>query len=157
MPDRSDRRVCLAPRVNVITLAVSDLERGLSFYRDGLGLPSQGIVGTQYLGDDDTPAGAIAMFRLDDGLILNLYPRSALAKDAGIDSEEAQGSPMSLGQIVDAREDVDRLLDLARRAGGRVHGSAHERPWGIYSGYFSDPDGHLWEIIYPLPADAPDT
>ncbi len=156
MPARSDRQLSLAPRVHVITLGVSDLERGLSFYRDGLGLPSRGIVGTKYLGDDDTPAGAIAMFQLDDGLVLNLYPRPDLAKDAGIDSGEVQGSPMSIGQIVDTREDVDRLLDLARRAGGRVHGSAHERPWGIYSGYFSDPDGHLWEIIYRLPTAPPE-
>lgn len=57
--------------------------------------------------------------------------------------------------MVDSQEDVDRVLDLALGAGARVLGPAHERPWGIYSGYFSDPDGHLYEVIYMLPRDAP--
>ena len=80
--------------------------------------------------------------------ILSLYPRSELAKDAGVQAIETAGAGMSLGQLVDSREEVDRVLELARQAGGRVLGAAHERPWGIYSGYFADPDDHLWEIIY---------
>jgi uncharacterized glyoxalase superfamily protein PhnB len=111
-------------------------------------LPSQGITATEFLGDDEKPAGAIAMFTLDDGLRLALYPRSELAKDAGVEQLATAGSGVSLGHFVDSRADVDRTLELAARAGARVHGTAHERPWGIYSGYFSDPDGHLWEIIY---------
>lgn len=155
MPDHPQQPGSLAARIHVITLGVSDLKRALSFYRDGLGLPSQGITGTQFRGDDEHPAGAIAMFKLDDGLMLSLYPRSELAKDAGVDASHTAGSGLSIGQIVDSREDVDRVLDLARRAGATVPGPAHERPWGIYSGYFTDPDGHLWEIIYSLPPDAP--
>jgi uncharacterized protein len=139
--------VTIAPRIHVLTLGVSDLERSLAFYRDGLGLPSEGISGTKYEGDDETPAGAVAMFTLSDGLILSLYPRSELAKDAGVD-ELPVGSAISVGQIVASREEVDRVLELARQAGGRVIGEPHERPWGIYSGYFADPDEHLWEIIY---------
>jgi len=91
------------------------------------------------------------MFTLQDGLMLSLYPRSELAKDAGVEQEATAGSGISLGHFVDTREDVDRVLDLAQRAGGRVLGAAHERPWGIYSGYFSDPDGHMWEVLTVLP------
>ena len=136
----------ITPRIHVLTLGVSDLERSLEFYREGLGPPSDGITGTQYPGDDEHPAGDVAMFTLSDGLILSLYPRSELAKDAGVD-ELPVGSAISVGQIVEGREEVDRVLELAARAGARVIGELHDRPWGIYSGYFADPDGHLWEII----------
>ncbi len=143
----------LKPRIHAITLGVADLERSLAFYRDGLGLPSSGITGTQYPGDDQLPAGAVVMFTLDDGLVLSLYPRSELAKDAGVDVSVVAGSGVSVGHFVDSREEVDAVLDLAARAGGRVLGPAHERAWGIYSGYFSDPDGHLWEVLTVLPRD----
>ncbi|MGN6372300.1 MAG: VOC family protein [Solirubrobacteraceae bacterium] len=142
-------------RIHVVTLGVEDLERSLAFYRDGLGLPSKGITGTQFAGDEDKPAGDVAMFTLEDGLILSLYPRSELAKDAGVDPSYTAGSGFSIGHLVDSPADVDRLLALAAQAGGRVLGPAHERPWGIYSGYFADPDGHLWEIIHFPNADAP--
>lgn len=151
MPDQSEHLRALTARVHVLTLGVSDLERATSFYRDGLGLPSPGITAAEFGGDETHPAGAIAMFTLDDGLRLALYPRSELAKDAGIDAGHTAGSGVSIGHIVERRDDVDRVLDLARRAGARVLGPAHERPWGIYSGYFSDPDDHLWEVIYILP------
>jgi catechol 2,3-dioxygenase-like lactoylglutathione lyase family enzyme len=85
MPDSSHTSKPLSPRVHAVTLGVDDLERALGFYRDGLGLPSEGITGTQFAGDEQNPAGAVAMFNLDDGLILSLYPRSELAKDAGVD------------------------------------------------------------------------
>jgi uncharacterized protein len=151
VPDRSDNPRSLTARIHVLTLGVSDLERAMSFYRDGLGLPSPGITATEFAADDRHPAGAIAMFTLDDGLRLALYPRSELARDAGVDAGHTAGSGVSIGHIVERREDVDRVLDLARHAGARVLGPAHERPWGIYSGYFADPDDHLWEVIYILP------
>jgi len=155
MADHPVQLGSMKPRIHVITLGVSDLDRALSFYRDGLGLHSQGITGTAFPGDERTPAGAVVMFTLDDGLIFSLYPRSELAKDAGVDASKTAGSGMSIGHIVDSREDVDRVLDLARRAGAHVLGPAHERPWGIYSGYFSDPDDHLWEVMYVLPGRTP--
>ena len=148
MSDRSPTLDSLKARVHIITLGVDDLERALAFYREGLGLPSRGITATEFVGDEENPAGAIAMFTLDDGLTLALYPRSELAKDAGVDQQATAGSGVSLGHLVDSRADVDHILKLAAEAGARVLGSAHERPWGIYSGYFSDPDGHLWEIVY---------
>jgi uncharacterized protein len=155
MPDESSNQPALTPRIHVITLGVSDLERSLRFYREGLGFRSEGITGTQFPGDDENPAGAVAMFTLEDGLILSLYPRTELAKDAGVGLEAIAGSGISIGHLVDSREEVDRILDLAGRAGARVLGPAHERPWGIYSGYFSDPDGHLWEIVYFFATPSP--
>jgi uncharacterized protein len=139
-------------RIHVVTLGVSDLDRALAFYREGLGLSSPGIIGTEYTGDEQNPAGAAAMFTLDDGLVLAIYPRSELAKDAGVPADRLSGSGHSLGHVVERRADVDRLLEEAARAGATVLGEPHDRPWGIYSGYFSDPDGHLWEVVYFPPS-----
>jgi uncharacterized protein len=133
-------------RIDVITLAVEDLERALAFYR-ALGLQSPGVTATKFTGDATHPAGAIAMFQLDGGRILSLYPRSELAKDVGIPPGPAQSGEFSLGQIVATRDEVDALLAKAEAAGAPVT-EVHDRPWGIYSGYFRDPDGHLWEIIH---------
>jgi catechol 2,3-dioxygenase-like lactoylglutathione lyase family enzyme len=138
----------MQPQVHVITLAVENLERSLEFYRDGLGLQTRGIVGTEFSGDDSTPAGAVVMFELDGGLMLALYPRTELAKDAGVSFAAPKTGEFSIGQIVATREEVDALLAQAKAAGAMVTDEAHERPWGIYSGYFRDLDGHLWEIIW---------
>ncbi len=137
----------MEPRINAITLAVSDLDRALAFYR-GLGLESPGVGGTEFVGDDSTPAGAVAMFKLRGGLILSLYPRSELAKDANVPLEEPTVGGFSIGHAVAAKEDVDALLAQAEAAGATLTEPPHDRPWGIYSGYFRDPDGHLWEIIW---------
>jgi catechol 2,3-dioxygenase-like lactoylglutathione lyase family enzyme len=135
-------------RIDVITLGVDDLERALTFYREGLGLDSPGVVGTQWAGDEATPAGAVAMFQLQNGTMLSLYPRSELGKDANTDLGTSETSQFSIGQLVPSREAVDQVLAQAQAAGATLTDSAHDRPWGIYSGYFRDPDGHLWEIIY---------
>ena len=136
------------PRIGVITLAVADLDRALRFYRDGLGLESPGIVGSEWTGDEENAAGEIVMFRLEGDLLLALYPRSELAKDARIPLEPASPGGFSIGHLVASRAEVDALLAAAEAAGATVTDSPHERPWGIYSGYFRDPDGHLWEIIW---------
>jgi uncharacterized protein len=133
-------------RIDVITLAVDNFERALTFYR-ALGFESKGVVATEYVGDDIHPAGAIAIVHLDGGQILSLYPRTELAKDAGIRAGPAQSGEFSLGHIVASRDDVDALLARAEAAGAPVT-EVHDRPWGIYSGYFRDPDGHLWEVIH---------
>jgi catechol 2,3-dioxygenase-like lactoylglutathione lyase family enzyme len=135
-------------RIHVITLAVDDLERALSFYRDGLGLESPGIIGTEFPGDDMNPAGAVAMFQLHGGLILALYPRTELAKDAEVPLASPNAGEFSLGHAVASREAVDSLLTDARTAGATLTEEPHDRPWGIYSGYFRDPDGHLWEVMW---------
>jgi uncharacterized protein len=133
-------------RIHVITLGVDDLERALEFYR-ALGLRSRGVIGTEFPGDDTTPAGAAAMFELDDGLTLALYPRTELAKDANMTLAPTTGA-FSIGHLVASRQDVDAVLAKAKAAGATLTDEPHERPWGIYSGYFRDLDGHLWEIIW---------
>ena len=134
-------------RIDIITLAVTDLERALDFYRDGLGLQSRGVIGTEYVGDDVNPAGALAMFELRDGLILALYPRTELAKDANVPLGPPRTGEFSLGHAVASKAEVDALLTQAQAAGATLTDQPHDRPWGIYSGYFRDPDGHLWEIL----------
>jgi catechol 2,3-dioxygenase-like lactoylglutathione lyase family enzyme len=134
------------PRLDVVTLAVADLERALAFYRR-LGLESNGIVGTEWTDETTGANGAVAIFRLESGLLLNLYPRADLARDATIPVGPSQSGEFSLAQLVRSREEVDGVLEKAAAAGAIVT-PAHERPWGIYSGYFRDPDGHLWEIIW---------
>jgi uncharacterized protein len=136
------------PRVDVTTLAVADLDRAHAFYRDGLGFESEGVVGAEFMGDETTPAGAAALFKLRGGLFLSLYPRVDLAKDADVPLGPPKAGEFSIGQLVSYRAEVDALLDRARAAGASVSTPPHDRPWGIYSGYFRDPDGHLWEIIW---------
>ena len=137
----------MEPRVDVITLAVEDLERALRFYRDGLGFESSGVVGTQWTDEESGANGAIAVFKFQSGLLLSLYPRSDLAKDAAIPAGPARPGEFSLGQLVQSRAEVDELIEKAEAAGAAVT-TPRDRPWGIYSGYFRDVDGHLWEIIW---------
>lgn len=138
----------MQPRIHVLTLAVSDLDRALAFYRDGLGLKSEGVVGSEFAGDATTPAGAVAMFQLHGGLILALYPRTELAKDAHVPVGPPGSGEFSIGHIVSSKAAVDELLRRAEAAGATLTDQPHDRPWGIYSGYFRDPDGHLWEILW---------
>ncbi len=144
----------MQPRIHVITLAVSDLDRSLAFYRS-LGLESPGVVGTEFPGDETHPAGDVAMFQLQGDLILALYPRTELAKDAHIPLGAPNSGEFSIGHIVASKEAVDALLAEAETAGATVTDRPHDRPWGIYSGYFRDLDGHLWEIIWnPEPTES---
>ena len=132
----------MKPHIKVITLGVSDLERSLAFYRDGLRLPTQGIIGTEF---ED---GAVVFFNMNDDLILALYPRTSLAKDAKVPVRPSSPSEFSIGHIVGSNEEVDAIMQQAERAGARVTDPAHDRFWGGYSGYFQDLDGHLWEIAW---------
>lgn len=132
----------MRPRIKVITLGVGDLEKSLVFYRDGLGLPTRGIVGTEF---ED---GAVVFFDMNDDLILALYPKAALAKDAKLAVGPASPAQFSIGHIVKSRQEVDALMKRAEKAGAKVTDPAHDRFWGGYSGYFQDPDGHLWEIAW---------
>jgi len=138
----------MKPRIHVITLAVDDLQRALAFYRDGLGFDSTGVVGSEFIDDRTGAEGAIAIFNLADGLILNIYPRSELAKDANVPFGQPKTGEFSIGHAATNRAEVDAILTLAEAAGATLLDKPHDRPWGIYSGYFQDPDGHLWEIMY---------
>lgn len=132
----------MKPRIKVITLGVDDLNRSLAFYRDGLGLPTEGIIGTEF---ED---GAVVFFNMNDNLILALYPRPALAKDAKVPLSAPSPSDLSIGHIVGSRDEVDDVIQQAEQAGGRITDPARDRFWGGYAGYFQDPDGHLWEIAW---------
>ncbi len=132
----------MKPRLNVITLGVDDLNRSLAFYRDGLGLPTKGIVGTEF---ED---GAVVFINMSGGLILALYPRDALAKDAGVAVGPPSPTELSLGHFVKSKRDVDAVMNQAAEAGAKITDPARDRFWGGYSGYFRDPDGHLWEIAW---------
>lgn len=132
----------MKPRIKVITLGVDDLERSLAFYRDGLGLPTEGIIGTEF---ED---GAVVFFNMNDDLILALYPRPALAKDAKVSLSPSSPSELSIGHIVGSKQEVDAIMQQAAKAGAHVTDAARDRFWGGYSGYFQDPDGHLWEIAW---------
>ena len=132
----------MKPRVTVITLGVDDLDRALRFYRDGLGWRTDGIVGTQF------EHGAVVFFELEGGLALALWPRASLAHDSGLPVSSPGAPPFSLGHNVSSREDVDAVMQQALRAGASVVKVAHDTFWGGYAGYFRDPDGHLWEVVW---------
>ena len=135
-------------KIFFITLAVADLERSVAFYRDGLGWPTEGIVGREFHDQLTGADGTIAFFTLDGGLLLGLYERANLGKDAGVPAGPVSSTEFSLGIPVDSQADVDRQLAEAEAAGGTLTAPAHMRPFGVYSGYFADPDGHLWEIAW---------
>ncbi len=135
-------------KISFITLAVADLERSVAFYRDGLGWPTEGIVGREFHDQLTGADGTIAFFTLDGGLLLGLYERANLGKDAGVPAGPVSSTEFSLGIPVDSQADVDRQLAEAEAAGGTLTAPAHMRPFGVYSGYFADPDGHLWEIAW---------
>lgn len=132
----------MKPRITLITLGVDDLERAVAFYRDGLGLATEGIIGQEF------EHGAVAFFDLQAGLKLALWPRASLAHDAGLPLEPRSATELSLGHNVATRDEVDVVLSQAAAAGGTIVKPAGETFWGGYAGYFQDPDGHLWEAAW---------
>ena len=129
-------------RITLLTLGVDDLERSLHFYRDGLGLKSDGIVGKEF------EHGAVAFFELQPGLRLALWPRTSLAHDAGIDVAGRSSTEFSIGHNVSSKAEVDAIMAQAAKAGAVIVKRAHDTFWGGYAGYFADPDGHLWEVAW---------
>lgn len=132
----------MKPRLTVMTLGVDDLERSLTFYRDGLGFPTEGIVGKQF------EHGAVAFFDLEGGLKLAIFERHNLALDAKINQTQPNPGGFSLGHNVTSKEEVDHVMEEAKKAGAVITVPAHDTFWGGYSGYFQDPDGHLWEVVW---------
>jgi len=132
----------MQPRITIITLGVDDLERAVTFYRDGLGLATEGIVGTEF------EHGAVAFFDLQAGLKLALWPRASLAHDSGLPLATPGTTDLSIGHNVASRAEVDAVIDQAARAGAHIVKPAEETFWGGYAGYFQDPDRHLWEVVW---------
>ncbi|MDD7973249.1 VOC family protein [Roseinatronobacter alkalisoli] len=132
----------MKPRISVVTLGVADLERSLSFYRDGLGLPTQGIIGREF------EHGAVVFFDLAGGLKLALWAQSDIAYDTGLPMQPVSPTSVTIGHNVARREEVDQGMEAAAGAGAKVIKPAQDTFYGGYAGYFCDPDGHLWEIVW---------
>ncbi|HUG13745.1 MAG TPA: VOC family protein [Thermomicrobiales bacterium] len=132
----------MKPRITLITLGVDDLERSVRFYRDGLGLTTPGIVGAEF------EHGAVAFFDLQAGLKLALWPRASIVHDTGLPQSRPSATDFMLAHNVASRAEVDAVMEEARRAGATIVQEASNAFWGGYTGYFQDPDGHLWEVTW---------
>ena len=132
----------MKPRITVITLGVDDLDRSLHFYRDGLGLKTEGIIGTEF------EYGAVAFFDLEGGLKLALYPRKSLALYSTLPLGQASATELSIGHNVTSKKEVDAVMEQARKSGAVIVKPAQDTFWGGYAGYFQDPDQHLWEVVW---------
>ena len=137
----------MEPRVTLITLGVSDLERAVGFYRDGLGWPKSNIGGDE-----------VAFFKTG-GVVIALFPRASFAADAGVDADDVEHggfSRCSLAHNVAEEEQVDSVLAEAAEAGATIVKEAQEIFFGRH-GFFTDPDGFLWEVAwnpsFPMGAD----
>jgi len=132
----------MKPRITLLTLGVDDLEKAVAFYRDGLGLKTEGIVGKEF------EHGAVAFFELQAGLRLALWPRDSIAHDT--DLRKTPGSPteFTIGHNLNSKAEVDATMEQARKAGAKILKPAADAFWGGYTGCFQDPDGHLWEIAW---------
>lgn len=141
----------MKPSISVLTLGVDNLERAVTFYRDGLGFPTEGIIGAEF------EHGAVAFFDLANGLKLALWARANLAHDTGLPETAPSSTEFSIGHNVNSRADVDAVMDTVRRAGADVVKEPHETFWGGYAGYFRDLDQHLWEVVWNPNLTVPET
>jgi catechol 2,3-dioxygenase-like lactoylglutathione lyase family enzyme len=132
----------MKPRISVITLGVEDLEKAVRFYRNGLGLKTEGIIGKEF------EYGAVAFFDLDAGLKLALWPHESISHDTGLPRSEISPTEFTIGHNVSTKEDVDAVMEQAQKAGATLVKPAQTTFWGGYAGYFQDPDRHLWEIVW---------
>jgi len=140
----------MKPRITLITLGVDDLPRAVRFYHDGLGLKTDGIVGTEF------EYGAVAFFELQSGLKLALWPRKSIAHDTGLAADRPNATEFTIGHNVASSTEVDAVIEQAQRAGAAIVKPAHDTFWGGYAGYFQDPDGHLWEVAWNPQWPAPE-
>ncbi len=132
----------MEPRITVLTLGVTDLERSLAFYRDGLGLATEGIVGREF------EHGAVVFFELEGGVRLALWAHDDIAHDTGLPKQPVSPTAVTVGHNVRTPQEVDEIMERAVRAGAGIVKPAQDTFYGGYAGYFADPDGHLWEIVW---------
>jgi len=127
------------PRISIITLGVDDLSRSFEFYTDGLGLTPA---------DDGSPDDGIVFFQLNPHLKLALYPWDKLAEDVGCPADGEGFRGVTVAHNVREHDQVDEVIEQARDAGANIVKEPEEVFWGGYSGYFADPDDHLWEVAF---------
>ena len=132
----------MKPSITVITLGVDDLQKSLEFYRDGLGLPTDGIIGQEF------EHGKVVFIHMQPGLKMGLFSRGDLAHDAGIPKSSRSATELSIGHNVRSPKEVDLVMQQAKKAGARIIKPAQDAFWGGYAGYFQDPDDHLWEVVW---------
>lgn len=132
----------MKPRISVITIGVDDLERALRFYRDGLGLRTEGIIGKEF------EHGAVAFFDLQAGLKLAIWPRKSISHDSGLPLSSPSPTDFTIGHNVNSKAEVDAVMEQAKNAGAVIVKRAQDTFWGGYAGYFQDPDRHLWEVVW---------
>ena len=132
----------MKPRITVLTIGVRDLEQSLRFYRDGLGLHTEGIIGTEF------EHGAVAFFDLQAGMKLAIWPRESISHDSRLPVGPASPTDFTIGHNVASSDEVDAVMSQAENAGATIVKPAHSTFWGGYAGYFQDPDGHLWEVVW---------
>jgi predicted lactoylglutathione lyase len=125
------------PRISFVTLAVRDVDAARAFYVDGLG----------WAPELDVP-GEVVMIRVGERLVLSLWAEAGFEDEIGPVRRGDGHAPFTLAHNLRTREEVDEVLDEARAAGASRADSAVDREWGGYSGYFADPDGHLWEVCW---------
>jgi catechol 2,3-dioxygenase-like lactoylglutathione lyase family enzyme len=140
----------MKPRITLITLGVEDLERAVRFYRDGLGLKTEGIIGKEF------ENGAVAFFELQSGLKLALWPRKSIAHDTGLAAGKSNATEFIIAHNVSSKADADAVMAEAKNAGAVIVKPAQDTAWGGYAGYFQDPDGHLWEVAWNPQWTAPE-
>lgn len=140
----------MKPRITLITLGVDDLERAVRFYRDGLGLKTEGIVGREF------EHGAVAFFDLQSGLKLALWPRKSIAHDTGLVAGKGDATEFTIGHNVASKAEADAVMAQAQSAGAVIVKPAQNTFWGGYAGYFQDPDDHLWEVAWNPQWTAPE-
>ena len=132
----------MRPRISLVSVGVDDLERSLSFYRDGLGFPTKGIVGQEF------ENGAVVFIDLQPGLRLALFPRKHLSHDSGLPISPPATTDVAMAHNVTTRGEVDTVMAEAEKAGARVVKRQVETFYGGYAGYFQDTVGHLWEVAW---------
>lgn len=132
----------MKPHISVLTLGVTDLEKSVAFYRDGLGLMTEGIIGKEF------EYGAVAFFDLQHGLKLALWPKNSIAKDTNLPAGRDNATVFTIGHNVSSSAEVDTVMQQAEKAGAKIIKPAQHTFYGGYAGYFQGPDRHLWEIVY---------
>ncbi len=132
----------MKPRITLLTLGVNDLEKAVEFYRDGLGLPTKGIIGKEF------EYGAVAFFDLQHGVKLALWPRKSISHDAKLPQKEPAATDFTIAHNTASKAEVDEVMEQAKKAGAKIVKPAQDTFYGGYAGYFQDLDEHLWEIAW---------